>query len=196
MKKNIIIGVAGIGIVVALLFGFKALLNRSEDRESITTKQKEETSLDLDLERKYPKYPNEVVEAFAKINKYVYSNDVSEEKMKEIVEETRLLYDRELLEKNSFDLQFGAFSNELVKADSVQRKIMNYEVDRRDQVEYKENKYGELALVNATFYLKEENGYPSEKYTFVLRKDEEGLWKILGWDYADKLSEEPETATP
>ena len=60
------------------------------------------------------------------------------------------------------------------------------------KIEYKENKYGELALVNATFYLKEGEGYPSEKYTFVLRKDAEGKWKILGWDYASKFSENQE----
>lgn len=194
MKKNIIISVVGIGIVVALLFGFKALLNQSEDRESITSKKKEETSLELDLERRYPKNPNEVVEIFGKINKYVYNNDLSEEKLKEIVEETRLLYDQELLDKNAQDIQLGTFSNELLKADSVNRKIMNYEVDGKEKVEYKENKYGELAFVNATFYLKEDDGYPSENYTFILRKDEEGQWKILGWDYSDKFAEEQESA--
>ena len=47
-------------------------------------------------------------------------------------------------------------------------------------------------MVNATFYLKEGEGYPSEKYTFVLRKDAEGKWKILGWDYASKFSENQE----
>ena len=75
MKKNIIVGAVGIAVVVALLFGFKALINRSEDRESVENKKNETTSV-LDLERVYPKNPDEVVEKFAQINKYVYSNDL------------------------------------------------------------------------------------------------------------------------
>ncbi|MBQ4524132.1 MAG: hypothetical protein IJA10_14450 [Lachnospiraceae bacterium] len=189
MKKNIIIGVVGAGIVVALLFGFKALINRSDDRESLNG-NKNESSLELDIERIYPKTPTEVIEKFAQINKYVYSNDVSEEKMEEIVENLRLLYDQELLEKNSEDVQLSAFISELFRADSVNRRIMNYEVDGNEKVEYKENKYGELATLNATFYFKEDDGYPYVEYNFVLRKDEDGKWKILGWDYAEKESEE------
>lgn len=191
MKKNIIVGAVGIVVVVALLFGFKALINRSEDRESVENKKNETTSV-LDLERVYPKNPDEVVEKFAQINKYVYSNDLSEEEMEEVVKNLRILYDQELLAKNAEDVQLSAFNSELFAAENENRKIMNYEVDGNEKVEYKENKYGELALVNATFYLKEGEGYPSEKYTFVLRKDAEGKWKILGWDYASKFSENQE----
>lgn len=191
MKKNIIISVAGVGVVVALLFGFKALINRSNDRES-STGNKNESSLELDIERVYPKTPTEVIEKFAQINKYVYSNDVSEEELKEIVENLRLLYDQEFLEESSADVQLSSFTSELFQADSVNRKIMNYEVDRDEKVEYKENKYGGLASLNAIFYFKEDDGYPYVEYTFVLRKDENGKWKILGWDYAKKDSEDQE----
>ncbi|MBQ3512904.1 MAG: hypothetical protein IJA32_03755 [Lachnospiraceae bacterium] len=191
MKKNIIIGIVGAGIVVALLFGFKELIDRSEDRES-SSNNKNGSSLELDIERVYPKTPSEVVKKFAEINKYVYSNEVSDEKMEEIVANLRLLYDQEFLAQSSEDIQVSAFTSELFNADSVNRRIMNYEVDGDEKVEYKENKYGELAAVNAVFYLKEDDGYPSEKYTFILRKDEDGKWKILGWDYTKQFSGEQE----
>lgn len=183
MKKNILIGIVGVVVVVALLIGFKALINRSEDRESIENK-KTEASIELDIERSYPKTPSEVVKKFAEINKYVYSNDLSEEEIGEIVKSLRMLYDPEFLEQSTEEVQLSAFLNELYKAESVNRKIMNYEVESNENVEYKNNKYGELAAVDAAFYLKEEAGYPSEKYTFILRKDEEERWKILGWEYS------------
>ena len=191
MKKNIIVGIIGVVVVVALLFGFKALINRSEDRESIENK-KDETASALDLERVYPKTPEEVVNKFAQINKYTYRNDLSEEEMEEVVENLRMLYDQELLEQNTEDVQISAFINELFQADSVNRKLMNYEVYGDEKVEYKENKYGELALVNATFYFKQDDAYPKAEYTFILRKDANGNWKILGWDYADNFNKNQE----
>ena len=175
MKKNVILAIVGVGVVVALLFGFKGLINHSQDRESIEINKQQEQTLELDIERIYPKTPSEVVEKFAEINKFVYANEISEEKMKEIVKNLRLMYDEEFLQKNEENIQISSFLNELYKAETAKRKIMNYEVEGNDKVEYKENQYGELAAVDAVFYLKEEKGYPSEKYTFILRKDKNAV---------------------
>ena len=114
MKKNIIVGAVGIVVVVALLFGFKALINRSEDRESVENKKNETTSV-LDLEKVYPKNPDEVVEKFAQINKYVYSNDLSEEEMEEVFgkEITKLVQGVTKLSKINFSTEISTPNSSL-----------------------------------------------------------------------------------
>ena len=37
------------------------------------------------------------------------------------------------------------------------------------------------ASINCVYYLKDENGTSKVKETYILRKDENDRWKILGW---------------
>lgn len=180
--KIVIIVLVLVGIVV---YYYNSLLNNSKNREEVQAKNQVDEILEMDLEKDYPAKPEEVVELFAKINKYMYNQSLSDEKTKELNEILREVFDEELLKNNREDTQLSAFTAAKYKFEDSKRIIMDYKVNDTIGEDYATNDYGELCTVDATFYLKDNSAYPKEMYTFMLRKDDSGKWKILGWKYAE-----------
>jgi hypothetical protein len=61
---------------------------------------------------------------------------------------------------------------------------MGYAIESGDEVEYYTEEDVEYAVVNSSYTLRETETFTKTNEEYILRKDENGYWKILGWRVA------------
>ena len=186
MKRSGIITIIVIGIIlVAVVAGYAINLNRktkaaAEADVQATAVQK---VLMRDLERNYPPSPKEVVRYFAEITKCFYNEDYTQDELNQLAEKIQGIYDAELIENKSQEDYLNDLSSEIASMKQGDYSISSYVLSASvDVEEFTENGYS-CARLYCTFNIKQgtNNPIPSMEQ-FVLRKDEDGHWKIYGWE--------------
>jgi hypothetical protein len=158
---------------------------RTSEGIKITNTEIEKTQTELLLEEninnKYPSTPKEVLELYIKISKSLYDKNTTEEQIDKLATQMLLLFDEELLKKNPPEFYKMNLKSEINGFRDKNIDVMNYLAGDNDEAEFwaKENK--EYASRIVTYTLKEGNNYTKVYNTFILRRDDSGKWKILGW---------------
>lgn len=175
--KTIIIGV----ICAALVFGYYFYLSTRDRSESPGDEPTEvEQVLDLDLKDKYPTTPREVVKVYNQILCCYYNEEYSEKEFQKLIEQQRSLFDEELLGNNP-EPQFGnSMRNDINDYKENKRTIEGTTLCSTDEVVYKTVDDRECAYVTCSYFIKNGNeGFDRSYQRYVLRKDDDGNWKIL-----------------
>lgn len=185
MKRSGIITIIVIGLIlVAAVAGYAVSLNRKkaveEANTQITAVQK---VLLRDLERNYPPSPKEVVKYFAEITKCFYNEEYTDEELTQLAEKIQGIYDDELIANKSQEDYLNDLNSEIADMKKDKCTISSYVVSSSvDVEEFTENGYS-CARLYCTFSVKRgTSGTVASMEEFVLRKDEDGHWKIYGWD--------------
>lgn len=153
--------------------------NRMPKEEAVVEPTEMEQLLNRDLSENYPETPREVVDFYSKILKQLYS-DIEDEKTEILALKIRELYDEELLSVNPEKEYLTNLYTDIAVAKKAERRITYYYmVDEEDKITVVDSK--EYATVKASYTI-QEKGKVSEGRRFLLRKDDEGRWKILGWE--------------
>ncbi len=141
-----------------------------------------------DLKNDYPSTPREVVKFYNKIILSYYEEDYTDEEFESLLTQAQGLMDDELLENNSIDTYRAAVEEEISNYKKRDRSIRQSSVCDSDDVLFTTDtdKGDELAYVTATYFVKEKNEFTRTYQMYVLRKDDEGLWKILTYYQIDK----------
>lgn len=169
-------------VMILIVAGYYYYLsNKSKPKTETTTLTEVDNVLLRDMDTNYPPSPKEVVKYYAAITKCFYDGNYSDEQLEQLANRARSLYDDELKatqteEKYLEDLKFDI--------DSYQKKeltISSYSTSSSVDVEYKTTEQGELASLYCLFNMREGKTMLNSNQVFLLRKDEEGHWKILGW---------------
>lgn len=180
-------------IVIAIGVGFWAILeNKSktdQEKEFVKSENDEvNTILNKDYEINYPATPTEVVKAYSRISVCAYNQSMSDEELMQITEKMRQLFDEELLQANPIEEQLEDLKKDREEYKKAKKTISNYVVGKNSTVETAKIDGKECASLVSSYLVQEGNGYTKTYERFILRKDENGKWKILGWN----LVEEPE----
>ena len=185
MKRSGVITVIVIGILlVAVVAGFAFSLNRrkavAEADVQVTAVQK---VLQKDLERSYPPSPKEVVKYFAEITKCFYNEEYTDDELVQLAEKIQGIYDDELVANKSQEDYLNDLSSEIADMKKGNYTISSYTVSASTDVEeFTEDGYS-CARLYCTFNVKQgTNSAKASMEQFVLRKDEDGHWKIYGWE--------------
>lgn len=195
MKKKR--GVAG-GIVflliVALLVGAFVLVMRRTPRSAEDTTEVSEldTLLNIDVSGSYPSTPREVMKLY---NRYIVclygtgSDEITDEQMQILGGKLREMYDPELLEENPQEMNLESLAQEINTYRGGGRMIIQANVCSSNEVEYVKAKGGSGAFVEVSYFMKDPES--PEQFTrtyqkYLLRKDADGNWKILGFEKVDK----------
>ena len=169
-------------VMILIVAGYYYYLsNKSKPKTETTTLTEVDNVLLRDMDTNYPPSPKEVVKYYAAITKCFYDGNYSDEQLEQLANRARSLYDDELKatqteEKYLEDLKFDI--------DSYQKKeltISSYSTSSSVDVEYKTTEQGNLASLYCLFNMREGKTMLNSNQVFLLRKDEEGHWKILGW---------------
>lgn len=190
MKRSGTITIVIVGILlVALVAGYAFHLNRKartsgEDNAEATAVQK---VLMRDLEKNYPPTPKEVVKYFAEITECFYNEEYTQEELTQLAEKIQGIYDDELIANKSQEDYLNDLSSEIADMKDENYTISGYVLSASvDVEEFVENGYS-CARLYCTFNVKQgAKGTVSSMEEFVLRKDEDGHWKIYGWKLADE----------
>lgn len=174
----VIIFVAILALLVKTFYGMITNDNTDTSDGKRTEVQK---LLDKNFDQSYPATEREVVKIYCRIMKEMYSGECSDENIQGLFAQMRKLYDEELLSENSYDKQYKALKKELNSYKKAKKKIVNYAIEESEDVEKGEYEGQEQALVDVVLSIKEDSEWQHVGEQFVLRQDEEGRWKILGW---------------
>ncbi|MDD2970039.1 MAG: hypothetical protein PHT89_06180 [Lachnospiraceae bacterium] len=173
-------------ILMALSY-YTYLSNRNEepvnDKPEITRVQ---DVLLRDLKIQYPPSPKEVVKYYGEITQCFYSEEYSEEEQTDLALKIRELYDAELIADKTQEQYLSDLNQDIEEYKEKGIVISSFATSASTDVEYSTIDGKEYASLYCTFTLRQNTELSATVHKFLLRKDEEGHWKILGWTLADK----------
>ena len=181
MKKVriVIIAVVLVGLVCGGFYYMSSKKDVSvENKTELTTLDK---LILKDLESNYPSTPRAVVKLYNQIITCYYSAEFKDDEFEKLVDQALLLFDDELKAKNPKDEYMKTLSNEIEEYNTKDKTISQTAVCSSNDVLYRNDNGDEIAYVNASYFIKEGKEHVKTYEQYVLRKDEKGNWKILGY---------------
>lgn len=161
--------------------------NRSADEKVPTAV---ENVLLRDLDNNYPPTPKEVIRFYNDIIKCFYNEKCSQEELEALALKARGLYDQELLDHNEWDTYLFNLEAEIQDFRNNNRKISNISLaSSMDVEEFTQDGY-KFARIRCGYNILQGRESSSSLQVYLLRKDEDGHWKIYGWDLAENLRDQ------
>ena len=177
-------GLIILGVLACLVIGYYIYLNTRhyeppEDTAPVYTIVQE--TLLRNLEKDYPPTPREVIKYAADLNRCYYNEEHTDEELAALVQKERGLYDAELLAYNSESSQLSHIALEIEAFKNENYYISEVTFSQSlDVQEFTEDGY-EWAVLYARYKTRQNTYYYMTSYTYLLRKDDAGHWKIYGW---------------
>ena len=179
-KKNNLKSIIIVIFCACLCVGYYYYLTqKNSGKEDVLTDA--EMIISRDLSKSYPKTAREVVKFYNQILKCYYEQGYTQEQLEKIAEQARELMDQELKEKNPQDIYLEAIKADISEYDKKEKKISSIRLEGVNEIEYKTVKGSECAYVDVDYYLKGADGSQRASQTYILRKDADSKWRILGF---------------
>lgn len=175
-------------IAVVIVLFYVALTKKEEEKNSqLTVEAATEvaTLMDKDLDKEYPASVREVVKLYLRIITCYYNEDLEEKELVTLIDQQRALFDKEFLDHNKYGDFKKRLENEISSYKSANKTVINYQINSNQSVQYWWNNGKECASIMVVVNL---NGKSLNQVyeKFILRKNDNGKWKILGWQLADE----------
>lgn len=179
-------------VVVCVVLGVFLAFNSGEDDSVFSKNEKPNTEaqaiLSKDIDRNYPATVREVVRFYSRILKCYHNEEISEEEFKSLVEMQRKLFDEEFLDINPMDTFTNNLAAEIDAAKARSYVMATYRVQKQSSVETWQDGENHFASIKASYTMNDkEVGYTKTYEEFLLREDEKGRWKIVGWRLTDPI---------
>ncbi|MCR5716238.1 MAG: hypothetical protein K6G23_05285 [Lachnospiraceae bacterium] len=168
-------------IVVAVILLYYHMSNRMTPTEGTEVPTAVQEVLLKNLNKEYPATPREVMKYYMEIQKCMYNDDYTEEEFKQLALREMELYDEELCSLQEETAYLSGLQSEITQFKEDGKRMYDTWVSASTDVEYYALYGRECANMEGIYYIRTGVNLGHSGYTFVLRKDEEGHWKILGW---------------
>lgn len=183
MKKkssNSFVPVVLLFMIIALGF-YTYLGSRTKNQQDVPTKTENQVLLDYDFQESYPKTVRETMKLYCRYMKSVYSGDYSDEELRKANMNMRQLYDFELLQINSEQQQLQGLKKDIEAYKEKKQKVVGYSLQEASQIQYNKEKDVEYAKTTVVINMQIGVSPASVEQEYLLRKDDQNHWKILGW---------------
>ncbi len=182
VKKFIILGVFCALIVGA--FAYLANKRPSNPDEGVKMSVVQQL-LSRNLNTSYPPTPKEVVKLYSEYSRCFYGEPYTDEELEALAMKSRELLDDELV-ANQTDEQFlAALKNDIERYKAESRSISSYSIASAADVDYDSFDGYDWAKLSCYYSMKVGKAIVPVHEYYLLRKDFEGHWKIVGWELAD-----------
>lgn len=176
-------------VVITGVVGVFAFLSDKDQQEREAAMTQVEKVLNRDLSTNYPGTPREVIRYYVEIEKCFYADDTTDEDLEALGMRARELYDKELLEINGLPDYLINLKADVERFKGQGRKIVNVAVASSINVDtFQEDGY-EFARLTCSYNIIDEGVTKQMGKVYLLRRDENRLWKIYGWDYVKENTE-------
>ncbi len=138
------------------------------------------------LEINYPPTPKEVLKYYSEITMCFYEENLSEEDLVRLAQTARKLYDAELCADVTEEEYLASLREDILEFNSLGIVVSGYTVSASTDVEEFVVDGRECARLYVTYRLRQGTEYIYSNEVFILRKDEDGHWKILGWELLEE----------
>lgn len=162
--------------------------NPADEEDSVSIGEVEKL-IAKDLDANYPMTAREVVNLFTRIQKCYYSSACTSEELVKLAYMANSLFDDELIANNPFDEYYSELVEDIEQYKTEEKTISRVIVGKSSDVVYSTVEGQKYASINCIYYLKSKDGTEKTVETYVLRKDNEDKWKILGWKLYEEKGE-------
>lgn len=184
-------------IMIGLMFGYYFYLtSRSEDGlpkdeeqvvEEMTVVQELLVRADY---REYPSTPVQVLKYYNEITACFYNEEYTENELEQLAMEARSLYDLELIMNQSQEDYLNTLKNDIAVFEAGNITISRSSITPATDVYYFNFDGRECAKLYSVYTLRSGTIDQLSKEVFIMRKDDEGHWKILGFDLVEEEDED------
>lgn len=136
--------------------------------------------LSRNLETNYPATPREVVKYFSDITQCFYNEEYTEEELYQLAMKIREIYDDELVQNQTEEDYLEELKKDIEEFKVNNRTIASYSPSSTIDVETFTEDGFDWARLYCIYSIKEDV-LKNSNICFILRKDEEGHYKIYGW---------------
>ncbi len=186
--KALILG----AVMVLLVMGYYYYLsNRNVPQPEETVPEEEvltptQEVLLRNLDTNYPPSPREVVKYFSQISQCFYNEENTEEEIEALGFKIRELYDDELVANQTEENYLASLKFDIEEFKKNNRMISSYAPSSSVDVETFSQDGYDWARLYCIYGIKQGELLYNSNMVFILRKDDQGHYKIYGW----KLVEE------
>lgn len=138
------------------------------------------------LDINYPPTPKEVLKYYSEITMCFYEENLSEEDLVRLAQTARKLYDAELCADVTEEEYLASLREDILEFNSLGIVVSGYTVSASTDVEEFVVDGRECARLYVTYRLRQGTEYIYSNEVFIMRKDEDGHWKILGWELLEE----------
>ena len=168
-------------IVIAGLGYYTCLNNQTKKQKELNTQTEAQQLLEYDFEGNYPKTVRETVKLHCRYLKNAYNGKFSEEDLYTVNLKIRELLDEDLLANNPEEQQLQGLKDDIALYEENKQKFTGYSLQESSQIKYNTEDGKDYAKISATLNFTVGSAALSVEQEYLLRKDENGKWKILGW---------------
>ena len=172
--------ILAIVIVAAICTAFYIVNNNSKKESAkeagLTEIQKITTR---NMEKDYPATPREVIKFYNRIVKCYYGRQYSDDELEQLADQALSMFDDDLLKKNEKESYIESVKSDAAQYEEDNKSISQTDVCDSNDVKYMTDNGDDIAYVTASYFIKTGSSYTKTYQEYVLRKDDDGDWKIL-----------------
>lgn len=180
-------GVILLILVAMLIVGAFALVayRTPKTAEEATEVTEKDTLMNINMQINYPSTPREVMKLYNRYMLCLYGvtgEEISDDQVRALGRKMREMYDEELLGANPEEPHLLSLLQEINAFRNDSKVMIQANVCDSNEVEYIDIEGASGALLEASYFVKKGTKEFSRTYQqFLLRKDDKGNWKILGF---------------
>ena len=141
------------------------------------------------LEKDYPPTVREVIKYYNEIMNCYYSEKPTETELQELADKALELYDAELVSYQSREAYVENLKAEIAAFEAAETVLSHVALSSSTAVEYYTYQGRECAQIRCIYTVRQKTTLMTIREIYVLRKDDTGKWKILGWTPAEDETE-------
>ncbi|HHT87696.1 MAG TPA: hypothetical protein GX002_01595 [Clostridiales bacterium] len=170
-----------IAVILVMIYVNQTRQANKQKETSLEILSEVEKLLEMDLDNDYPKTPRDVAKLHGDMTRLLYSG-LEDGEIKNLAIKIRDLYDEEFLSKNPEEQYLTNLYSDIALWNQVNRRIEYNLVANKENEEFYELDGKKYATAYISFTIREKR-QTSELRRYIMRKDDEGKWKVVGWEY-------------
>ncbi len=180
MSTSIIIIVVSVVVIVGGFWLVSNYLGKDDEPTEIEISAVQDVLL-RNMETDYPPTPKEVVKYYSEITKCFYAGGYTDDELIELADRAVELYDAELVANQDYDTYIKNLKAEIKDYKNKNWSISSYSTSSSVEVdEFTRDGY-KWAQLYAFYNMRQSSSIVRVTEQFLLRQDEDGRWKIFGW---------------
>lgn len=141
------------------------------------------------LETDYPPTVREVIKYYNEIMSCYYSENPTDEEVRKLADKAMELYDAELVDYQDEEMYISDLKAEMASFAASETVLSHVALSSSTAVDYYSHNGRDCAQIRCIYTMRQKTNLVTIKEIYVLRKDDEGRWKILGWTPAEDETE-------
>lgn len=184
LSTSIIIIVVSVALIVGV---FLLIMNRNakDDEPTEVEITAVQNVLLRNMENDYPPTPKEVLKYYSDITQCFYAGGYTDEELEQLALRAWELYDEDLQANQDYDTYLEDLKAEIASYKEKDWNISSYSTSSSTDVEEFERDGDEWAQLYAFYNVRQSTQIVKVTELFLMRKDDDGHWKIYGWQLAN-----------